>query len=417
MTSFLFVHGTGVRESGLAETLRILERRISKLPGRNSLDSCAWGKVMGSPEIEELKTVPDFQKRKGEEADTIDNEAALWALLYRDALFELRLLNVQLTQSETQPFGANDGQQLRNTIVGWRLAGESANLVDRAAIASDVFQAAHATISKSQAFTELLESACAPLTRYREAAARAICAQAVLYSFERDQIPAFISDRHLRDSLIDQLVIDFGGREAVIPSWVTKPFLQLGKSLQRRAIDVGVSLAEKHAQSHAGMYLQSFYRNIGDVLLYQSKGGVIRDAIRDSIKNAGESVVLLTHSLGGIASFETLVEECQSNHSSVLNRVRLFVTMGSQVSFLYEINALQSLNYDPHTGSVDELPTTFPRWLNIYDPNDLLSYLSEPMFGAQVEDKRIESGQPFPMSHSSYWQCDETWAAIGDKLS
>ena len=59
-----------------------------------------------------------------------------------------------------------------------------------------------------------------------------------------------------------------------------------------------------------------------------------------------------------------------------------------------------------------KLPRHFPPWLNLYDPYDFLSYVAEPIFRHGVMDCRIESGQPFPYSHSAYWTNPDTWAAI-----
>jgi hypothetical protein len=58
------------------------------------------------------------------------------------------------------------------------------------------------------------------------------------------------------------------------------------------------------------------------------------------------------------------------------------------------------------------LPSHFPPWLNLYDPYDFLSYVAAPVFRRGVRDVRIESGQPFPYSHSAYWTNAQTWNAV-----
>ena len=61
----------------------------------------------------------------------------------------------------------------------------------------------------------------------------------------------------------------------------------------------------------------------------------------------------------------------------------------------------------------ERLPPSFPLWLNLYDPNDFLSYVAEPVFQtAGICDVRIDSGQPFPEAHGAYWTNDATWRAI-----
>ena len=73
------------------------------------------------------------------------------------------------------------------------------------------------------------------------------------------------------------------------------------------------------------------------------------------------------HSLGGVACVDLLVE-------AALPQVELLVTVGSQAPFFYEIDALQSLRFGV------PLPEHFPRWLNVYDLRDFLSYVAAGVF-------------------------------------
>ncbi|MCC5636530.1 hypothetical protein LC593_11775 [Nostoc sp. CHAB 5844] len=89
--------------------------------------------------------------------------------------------------------------------------------------------------------------------------------------------------------------------------------------------------------------------------------------------------------------------------------VKLLVTVGSQAPFLYEINALCSLEYG------QPLPGDFPKWLNIYDLRDFLSYVGSKIF-PKVQDEEVISKQPFPRSHGAYWTNAKTWEAIFARL-
>jgi hypothetical protein len=150
----------------------------------------------------------------------------------------------------------------------------------------------------------------------------------------------------------------------------------------------------------------------GDVMLYQSRGGPIRECIRACVADATRPVVLLGHSLGGIACVDLLAAAA----SDGAPRVDLLVTAGSQAPFLYEIGALASLGPD------DPLPDHFPTWLNVYDPRDILSYVAGPVFrppgsNAQlVSDVAVDNRQPFPMSHSAYWCNSEFWDAVAPPI-
>jgi hypothetical protein len=150
--------------------------------------------------------------------------------------------------------------------------------------------------------------------------------------------------------------------------------------------------------------------SLGDVLLYQARGAAIRYSIERSIAMAVDAdddrdmprVVLLAHSLGGIACVDLLA-------TKVLPNVTHLITVGSQSSYLYEIGALQGLDF----GKQERLPSTFPPWLNLYDPYDFLSYVARPVFQSEtIRDVLIESGQPFPESHGAYWTNNATWCAI-----
>jgi hypothetical protein len=84
------------------------------------------------------------------------------------------------------------------------------------------------------------------------------------------------------------------------------------------------------------------------------------------------------------------------------------VTVGNQAPVLYALGALESLPYE------GERPPFGP-WWNVYDPRDFLSFLAEPIFRryeTRIEDVRVESGEPFPDSHGTYWELDGTWDVI-----
>jgi hypothetical protein len=86
------------------------------------------------------------------------------------------------------------------------------------------------------------------------------------------------------------------------------------------------------------------------------------------------------------------------------------VTAGSQAPFLYETGALPSLRYP------QPLPPTFPTWLNIYDPRDLLAFAAQPLFPEHATDVPLSSGQPFPHSHSAYWTNPALYEAVARHL-
>jgi len=134
-------------------------------------------------------------------------------------------------------------------------------------------------------------------------------------------------------------------------------------------------------------------------LLYQARGAGIRRVIADTIRTCPDDVVILAHSLGGIACVDLLVKKYHP-------QVKMVVTVGSQAPLLYEIGALTSLHYG------EPLPYWFPPWLNIYDLADFLSYVGAPLFPGRVRDAQVDNGQPFPQAHSAYWTNQKVWDEI-----
>jgi hypothetical protein len=148
----------------------------------------------------------------------------------------------------------------------------------------------------------------------------------------------------------------------------------------------------------------------GDILAYQGRRGeAFRSLIAQQIKNATtKQVVVLAHSLGGIACVELLI---QKN----LPQVSHLITIGSQAPFFYEMDALNTLEYG------QPLPAHFPRrWLNVFDPHDILAYKAEKVFPksahVSIKDMEVDSGQPFPQSHSGYWTNKDFWKACAQFL-
>jgi pimeloyl-ACP methyl ester carboxylesterase len=160
------------------------------------------------------------------------------------------------------------------------------------------------------------------------------------------------------------------------------------------------------------------------VIVYQARPRPIRDYIRGVVEKAsaaakarGESgtVTVVAHSLGGIAAFDALIEKPDPT-------VRRLITVGSQVPLLYELDALSTLPLRrDRSGAViatpHELPNDFPKWLNVYDPRDFLSYRAEPVFGeVSVHDIEVDNALPFPEAHSGYWSNQTVWSSIFDRL-
>ncbi len=139
---------------------------------------------------------------------------------------------------------------------------------------------------------------------------------------------------------------------------------------------------------------------VGDIIHYQARGQLIRNFIAKKAAECSADVVL-THSLGGVACVDWL-----ASGENPVPSVKRLITVGSQAGYFYEVDALVSSPVG------NGLPDTFPEWLNIFDRADMLGYLAQPIFPQQAVDFEVDSGQPFPASHSAYWHNDDVWNEI-----
>ena len=253
------------------------------------------------------------------------------------------------------------------------------------------------------------------------ATARAVAAEALARSPSWPRPAASNKiDSMARDLFVAGIVAGFQTRVPMAPlTWASNALHGLAERLAGFSVRSYLWLGEVGGtplvRLKKGQITDQAARFAGDILLYQARGGEIRDCIRRKVDQAleltGPPVVLLGHSLGGVACVDLLVREA-------LPAVALLVTVGSQAPFLYELNALPSLEYGA------PLPGHFVKqWVNIYDPRDFLSYKTEGVFTAKTEavtaflDEEVDNGLRFPDAHSGYWANEATWRVVARELS
>jgi len=390
MTTVIFVHGTGIREPEYNETFEIIEQKIHAERPDIKVAPCLWGalgaRFNGNRASVPLKdaTLALFQ---GEE----DADIVLWGQLYHDPLYELRLLSLKPIESGNL-FGEEPGDILQSRVASLTLTLELEAKLQEAGIAEIFAQAREAVIRSEPYYQALLTVSESDLSEYYAAIARAIAAQAMFLSEQQEKFPLILTDAQLRDKVVELLTLALGDAELGLGGWLLKPLIEL-------ALPMGTN----YIRGNRLELTDKISPMPGDILLYQTRGEKIRAFIQQQIAQAEPPVVLLAHSLGGIACVDLLVQQ-------QLSQVELLVTVGSQAPFLYEINALYSLEY----GQL--LPEHFPEWLNIYDLRDFLSYVGNKIFPDRVQDVPVDSKQPFPRSHGAYWTNAKTWEAIISRL-
>jgi hypothetical protein len=399
MTTIIFIHGTGTRGSNYTETLSLVKTELTRTSRRSDLRivPCYWGEPYGSRLHQDGASIPLYDSTRSPEAVASEEEAlVLWEMLYQDPLYELRTLVLGTTGSASfVPGQLPPGDQLKTQVAALQPSTDLKMKLSAAGIDTQ-FEEAKQLVTISTPYLDALSTATPPLNPYRTAIARAIMAQAIDLCAQQQVYARIAYDAWMRDAIVEQVADAIGPSERGFGRWAAKQLF--GLALRMSAMN--------HVQRQRGAITDAVFPFAGDILLYQARGDHIRAFIRDCIKESSQqdpNVVLLAHSLGGIACVDLLVLE-------PLPEVKLLVTVGSQAPFLYELGALYSLSYGQH------LPSHFPTWLNIYDLRDFLSYIGANVFPNRVQDVLVDSKQPFPHAHGAYWTNPATWKAIVGRL-
>ena len=372
--------------------------RIAKIRPTHGVAQCYWGVPHGSRLNAAGVSIPSGKSHRGLDnplfgaATDEDAEVALWGLLERDPVFELRLLSAgDVAPAELPSNAAPPGQELAAAA---RRLPTSATVGSRAAIAGldGVLPDAVEAVLASKATVDVLRQELALGGTLRAALARAFVADALLRADE-ELVGAFPVDGAHRDALVAAIVAELGGSDRGI-----------GSSVGRFGLNVALRLgATRPAERRRSAITEAAAPASGDVLMYLARGEPIRTFIADMIAAVEAPVVLVAHSLGGIASVELLA-------TRALPSVELLVTVGSQAPFLYELNALPTLEFGA------ELPPTVPRWVNVFDRRDLLAYIGAGVFPGRVVDREVDNRTPFPRSHSAYFANERFYAVLDEVL-
>ena len=347
--TLLFVHGTGVRSESYSRTLDRIRAKVGefRLPCR--LDFCEWGDVYGI-DFESL-SLPDPPQRSDEELA----QAYRWEYLQIDPLFELRLWCPPEDEPPKKVIGQKDAAKAlwEKSISIYAVKYEDRvaliELLQRNQIEEFFLPAWKAVVTSSlpkRAFAAAGEDGPAVSRVFAEA----VVAQ-MMHDAASAQPPVSISPR-TGSKIVTVLLFDWDQTAKGLKDL----FLRLFGSVTKTVV--------RPLRARASTMIAPA---IGDILNYQAVGAQIRGLIRKKIEVIPGDIMILAHSLGGIACFELMVE-ARRNGATGLSAVKGLITAGSQAPLLYEIEALQTLSKG------EPLSDTFPEWLNLYDENDLLSY-------------------------------------------
>lgn len=409
MADVVFVHGTGVREPGFTESLARIRTALKKKLPDARVHPCYWGERHGSA-LRDGRSIPLYEPAQLGVADRRRDETTDWTLLLDDPLIELRLV-LTYRESRTReppPFGRNLPKVLRGQLATLRAAVESDFERDLLAGRRDEFLAAIDALTQWTDLDAAIEIGATLDLRGAERldSARLLVSRAIVADWLARLTRQWraVPSGDEREALVSACIAALGGGKTQTMSLAGDAIRALLAPVRKLAHAAIVDPA-----LHAATWGSRVYRNsvfdlttpaVGDILVYQSRGHAIRECIRECVESVGKPVVLLAHSLGGIACVDLLIERAPAC-------VKGLITAGSQAPYLYEIGALSQL------GPGGPLPGHVPPWLNFFDRNDLLSFKAAPVFlgdgGNGIDDVETPSGQPFPAAHGAYWSSDALW--------
>lgn len=390
MKTIIYVHGTGVRKDEYGEALRSIERSFLPFPGVKVVP-CLWGDSCGARLNTNGSSIPTYNSTRGiGEYEDDDESIALWELLYTDPLCELRAITIdEKSKASFHPLEMSPGEKFKYRIKNHEYSSTFLKKLKQFEI-DNVFDDALEAVLNSDPFKSAVNFKPDVLIDEHGIIARAVAAVVISICEKKEKCLQFLYDAVMRDEFVKSLTSEIGGASRSIFSVLAKPFAYLVKT---KFTD--------HMERQRGAITDKAYMMPGDTLLYQARGDDISAFIRSRIEKEDSPVVLIAHSLGGVACVELLIR-------NNFPQVKLLVTMGSQAPFFYEINALRSLPYG------ETLPEHFPEWINIYNLRDFLSYVGSGIFPGRVTDIPVSSRQPFPKSHNAlaYLSNKGTWEAI-----
>ncbi|MFF6954746.1 alpha/beta fold hydrolase [Streptomyces iakyrus] len=371
--------------------------------------SCYWGDRFGATLSAGGRSVPGLQRTRGAADDLLavappDREAAEWALLLTDPLCEVRVLaeiGWDAGDDFAMPGVRSAGAEVLELLSGLPPFPEETDELGRLLRDTDLYG------TYPQALTDIAHAPEATRAAGRAeddgsarelavAAARAVVAAALAAAGADADCTG-----DERDRLVDLLTARLGGDARGVAG---RAGAVLGNLALYMTTQPALNLWRGPLTTKSTPFL-------GDILRYQARGAALRDLLHEEIAEGPGPTVLIGHSLGGIALVDLLA--LAAARGEPVPGVELVVTVGSQAPFLYELGALTAL------APGEPLPAGFPRWLNIYDRQDLLAFMAEPVFPAdpRVTDHEVSSRQPFLPCHSAYWKLDAVYDRIAHAVA
>ncbi|MFD7112572.1 hypothetical protein ACFWAF_20505 [Streptomyces microflavus] len=400
MVSIVLVHGTGVREPSYNRLVAQVTANLRELVPQLRILPCLWGDLHGAKLNARGASLPPEALPETSAAEPVPESAEVsdWAALEADPFVELRLLAEFPLSRHYSPVPQTAIARARAEV----------GAMDGTLFAEQLSKHGLAPADMDRAKDIALEGlgCCfpkeAPVDRdeLRRALARLMAVSIIGQADARWDVIGAAVDGKTLDALVEAILDSWGAPrgELGIGTKVTKRLtLPLTRGFEYGASQFLRGRRLQHTEHGAPM--------IGDILRYQVRGEGVREAVAEAVDGADGPVVVLAHSLGGVACVD-LLASC-----NLKDKVTALVTVGSQAPFFYELDALWSLPYGKG------LPQTFPTWWNVYDPRDPLAYVGKGVFGGdRVTDVEFDTRRPLLRAHSAYWDHKPFYSWLAEKV-
>jgi len=166
---------------------------------------------------------------------------------------------------------------------------------------------------------------------------------------------------------------------------------------------------------------------IGDVFVYLAKRGEAEapgqiitdflDALLEAKQSqAAEPLVVLSHSMGGQIVYDCATYYIPRNPKYANITIDYWVSAASQVGLFEEMKLFKCSN--PATRAPQKVVPAHwhvRHWYNVWDPHDILSYETAPIFYG-ADDERFESDLPIHLAHFGYLSSPVFYRRIGEKI-
>jgi hypothetical protein len=388
----VFVHGITVRHERFKRLLHDVQGGFVDAGSELKVTGCFWGDL-GRSAAYTGASVPGFFTgiRAVDETAVQQGSAALLMVLLENPLAELvglrdadgfEIDGMGFRPVPLEVVQRNEAFRAAETPVSTHLTTEASGFtgphtqLDAGQIAK-VVQAVLAEAARANRTLDAVQLT-GPISRsitaglYRAAVAEEDLTGEFRWNGAADVVQAALNDQ-------------LGGQRGLFSNLASDAFtLALRRGLRRRIMP-GLSLF------------------MGDVMAWFANRSAILNRVDQAVQTADNDgpLVLLGHSLGGVIAFEYCMQADRD--------IELLATVGSQVGFFGELGVLPAAMRA--ASSKLEAPPRVGTWRNLYDPDDALAFIAEPIF-SDVQDIELDTGAPFPAAHSEYWNLPSTYAKL-----